>query len=101
MHDELLIVVREALTNTVRHAHAHTILISLNYEPERVGIVVQDDGVGPPISDLSQPSDSGRHFGLSDMRQRIASLGGVLEVEPGDERGLRVRVSVPLPTETK
>jgi len=102
IYDELLIVVREALTNTVRHAHAHSVLISLNYEPERVGIVVQDDGVGPPpISDLSEDTDSSRHFGLADMRNRIVNLGGVLAVEPGDERGLTVRVSVPLPTETK
>jgi signal transduction histidine kinase len=100
IYDELLIVVREALTNIVRHAHAHSVLISLNYEPERVGIVVQDDGVGLPISDPGEHIEGARHFGFSDMRHRIVGLGGVLEVEPGEECGLTVRVSVPLPAET-
>jgi signal transduction histidine kinase len=37
------------------------------------------------------------HYGLQNMRQKVAGLGGRLQIEKGDERGLTIRASVPLP----
>lgn len=73
------------------------VLVSIRYEGDRVDVVVQDDGVG--IADLVMENEgrSALHYGLRNMRQQITGLGGTFEVENGDERGLIVRASVPLP----
>ena len=97
VHDVLVTVAREALNNVVRHAQARTILISIRYEPERVLIAVQDDGVGMPSTDLDATGDGATHFGLSDMRRRILDVGGTFEVESGEEGGVTIRIDVPVP----
>jgi signal transduction histidine kinase len=97
VHGVLLRAVREALNNVVRHAQARTILISIRYEPERVLIAVQDDGVGMPSTDLDASGDGATHFGLSDMRRRILDIGGTFAVESGDEGGVTIRIDVPVP----
>jgi len=100
VRDELTTVVRQALTNVVRHAHAQTVLISLHYEPDRVWLVVQDDGTGLADAGLDR-GDGARHFGMVDMRRRIDDLGGSLDIANGDESGVAVRITVPLPVETE
>ena len=81
----------------VRHAQARTILVSIRYEPERVQIAVQDDGVGMARTDLDASADGATHFGLSDMRRRILDVGGTFEIESGDEGGVTIRIDVPVP----
>jgi signal transduction histidine kinase len=100
IRDELTTVVKEALTNVVRHAHAQTVLISLHYESDRVWLVVQDDGTGLADAGRDQ-GDGARHFGMVDMRRRIDDLGGSLDIANGDESGVVVRITVPLPVETE
>ena len=50
VQDDLVAVVREALTNIARHAQARSVFINVRYESDDVEIVVQDDGVGMPTS---------------------------------------------------
>jgi signal transduction histidine kinase len=98
VEDILLSVIREALTNVERHAKARIVLVSLRYEPSRIDVVVQDDGVGVPHPILRTFPDSYLHFGLRHMQQQIADLGGTFEVADGEDCGTIVRVTVPLPT---
>ncbi|HEX3607288.1 MAG TPA: GAF domain-containing protein [Candidatus Dormibacteraeota bacterium] len=89
-------VVREALANVVRHARARMILVSIRYVPDRVDVVIQDDGVGAPELVLRSYQDSHLHFGMKHMRQQVLALDGRFRVANGEERGLTVHVSVPL-----
>jgi two-component system sensor histidine kinase DegS len=89
--------VKEALNNVVKHARARMVLVSIRYEPDHVDVVVQDDGVGIPDLAMTTDERSVLHYGLQNMRQKITGLGGTLEIENGDERGLTIRASVPLP----
>jgi signal transduction histidine kinase len=83
----------------VRHARANTLLVSIRHDTDAIAITVQDDGVGFHAGDGGEARPgSGRHFGVSDMRRRINSLGGTLRMENGDECGVTVRISVPLPS---
>jgi signal transduction histidine kinase len=93
----LVAVVKEALSNVVKHARARMVLVSIRYEPDRVDVVIQDDGIGLP--DLARESDerSVLHYGVDNMRLQISALGGTLRVENGEEAGVIVRVTVPLP----
>ena len=85
----LLQIVREAIANTVRHAHASQVHVALSYgQDHRVRVVIEDDGRGLP----SLQSDD-RHYGLSIMRERANSLGGELALEPREGGGTRVSVS--------
>ena len=55
VHDVVNLVVNEALTNVNRHANATVVLVNLRYEPDRIDVVIQDDGVGARVSS-STPS---------------------------------------------
>ena len=85
-------IVREALTNVARHAHARTCRVRLSVD--RAGGVleleVRDDGVG-----MSEGRRAG--VGLSSMRERAEELGGTCVVEPDPEGGTRVLARLPLP----
>ena len=89
-------VLKEALANVVRHARARMILVSIRYAPDRVDVVIQDDGVGAPELVLRSYQDSHLHFGMKHMRQQVLALGGHFRVDNGEESGLTVHVSVPL-----
>jgi two-component system, NarL family, nitrate/nitrite sensor histidine kinase NarX len=85
----VLQIVREAIANTVRHAHATKVHIALSYgQDHRVRVVIEDDGRG-----VSPLQSDDRHYGLSIMRERANSLGGELALEPREGGGTRVSVS--------
>ena len=70
-------VVQESLTNVVRHAPGARVVVDLDYAPDGIDIVVDDDGAGlMPVR--SAPSG----HGLMGMRERVATGGGTLEVGP-------------------
>lgn len=75
-------IVREGVTNAVRHSRAQHVRITLG----RRSIDIEDDGVGAG-------GTCGSGNGLRGLRERIEAAGGTLAVEPS--RGFRLRVSVP------
>jgi two-component system nitrate/nitrite sensor histidine kinase NarX len=82
----VLQVMREALSNTVRHARAAHVSVSLACVARGpVTAIVEDDGKGFAVI-AEQPS----HYGLSVMRERAASLGGDLTISARPEGGTRV-----------
>ena len=87
--DELLTVLREALSNVARHAEASEIEIHLIATDGRLTLRVEDNGVGPPDA----PGD-GR--GLRNMHARADHLGGTFTLTPRVPRGCRLEWSVPL-----
>jgi signal transduction histidine kinase len=88
---ELLRIAQEAVSNAVRHAHPHTVRITMTDQLEQWELAVADDGVGMEQS----PELSARQgFGLVSMRQRANAIGGEWQIlsEPG--RGTRISVRV-------
>ncbi len=87
----LLLVVKEALTNVVRHARARTVSLRIVSEPNWLRVRVEDDGVGLGISpELSQGD------GLRNMRQRMETVGGELGIERAEGGGTRLEFKVPI-----
>lgn len=85
----VLQIVREALSNMVRHAGARRARVAVLGEAGgEVRIEVEDDGVGLG----APPEDARNHHGLSIMRERARSLGGGIEIGNRAEGGTRVRV---------
>jgi len=84
----VLQVVREALANVEHHAHARRADVQLAIERGRVRVAVEDDGIG--IRDAEPPM---HHYGLAIMRDRAATLHGVLSVARRAEGGTRVELT--------
>jgi signal transduction histidine kinase len=82
-------VVQEALTNVIKHAHAKHISLLLHTKPGRVAVVIEDDGRG-------FPAETGDGIGLLGMRERVALVGGRLELESS---GAGTTIVVEVPTE--
>lgn len=91
-HSVLLRVAQEALMNVYQHAHAHTVLMMVTYEPQAVTLSVQDDGVGLLDGTFERP---GMHA-LRAVRYRLAELDGHLAVFEGEGGGVTLRATLPL-----
>lgn len=94
----LLRVAQSALANTVSHADATTVKITLSFLDDQVAVDVVDDGRGFDPASVRPPGPDGDGFGLAAMRARILDLRGTftLESEPGTGTALAARL--PLPT---
>jgi len=90
LKEPLYRIAQEALHNTVKHARASRAGIRLECGSERIVIEISDDGVG-----FDPTGQFPGHLGLKSMRERVAALGGTIDVlsAPGD--GVRVRAEVP------
>jgi signal transduction histidine kinase len=87
-------VAQEALTNVVRHARATRVEVGLSTIAGSLELSVADDGTGFVVAEAQQqPSAS---IGLFGMAERIALVGGSLEIDSVPDRGTRIRASVPL-----
>ena len=93
---QLLQMAREALSNAARHANASQIQLGIHLaEPDSLELRVMDDGVGFD-SDALQPAG---HFGLDNLRERSAALGGRMDVDTEPGRGTRLRIRIPVASE--
>ena len=82
-------IATEALTNAVRHAHAHRCRVELRADGDEAVLEIADDGPG-----LAPDATAG--VGLRSMRERAAELGGRAELASAGDGGLVVRVRLPM-----
>jgi len=82
---QILHIVREALSNIVRHSHAKRAKVALRQLDKSIVVSIEDDGVG--IDKLQQRA---QHHGLVIMQERSQNLGGEFNVEELDGGGTRV-----------
>jgi signal transduction histidine kinase len=85
-------IVREALTNTLRHAPAATVHVGVGLRGDALEVLVDDAGAAgaAPVTGLG----SGR--GLAGMRERAAAVGGTFSAGPRAPAGWRVHAVLPL-----
>lgn len=83
----LALVLREAVTNIHRHAHAAAAQVSFSCEAERVHMRISDDGRGGVAAHGN---------GISGMRERVRALGGTLAIHSPARRGTTLDIEVPL-----
>jgi signal transduction histidine kinase len=93
--EDLLAVLREALTNIARHADAGVVQIRLSASTSEAHLEIADDGVGLGTST--------RRSGLANLRERAELRGGTMTIESpadpplSDKPGTRLHWTVPLP----
>ena len=88
--DQLVAVVREAVTNVVKHARAHQVEVDLRLTEHHVELRVADDGAGLP--DVLREDGNG----LRNLRARAERLGGEMVVESGERSGTVLVWRVPV-----
>jgi signal transduction histidine kinase len=92
-------VVQESLTNTLRHAQAHSATIALRYETAAIAIAITDDGIGAQTAtqghNEANPLPGRSGHGLRGMGERANSLGGWLRAGPQLGGGFLVEAWLP------
>lgn len=83
-------IVREAISNTIRHAHAGRLRVRLRADDARLRLELTDDGIGVE----AEPVRPG--LGMRSMRERAAELAGDIRWTPGTEGGAKVSLAIPL-----
>ena len=86
----LINIVREALSNALRHSHATRITVSLRQFLGSVRLTVTDNGIG-----FNPKSVQGVGHGLENMTARAHKAGGVFVVRSEPHRGTRVLLDLP------
>lgn len=83
-------MVQEALTNVARHADATRVSVRVRREQDGLTIAIADNGRGAAAAPAP-------HLGLLGMNERIAELGGTLEIETRPAAGFRLTARLPVP----
>ena len=88
LHEHVVAVIREALTNAAKHAAASFVEVHVKAGHDELSAVVADDGVG-----IAQTT---RRSGLANIETRARELGGTSDVQSSPGQGTRVSWRVPL-----
>lgn len=91
IEDHLFRILQESVSNTLRHAKATSLDISLMERDDKVILTVVDDGMGFEVTD--QPFSS---YGLSNMNERAIEIGGTLRIVSVPGEGTKLDCFVPI-----
>jgi signal transduction histidine kinase len=88
--------VRELLLNSAKHAGGSAVHITMQYgRPDKVRIIVADDGPGFDPNSLDDKRTGSQTVGLLNIRDRVSSFGGEFHINSGPKRGTRIILSLP------
>ena len=94
MAHEVLNIVREAVSNSLRHSGGTRGMVSLSERDGRVLLTIEDDGAGFDV-----PKQRGQGHGLRNIAARARALAAQFEIRSRPGQGTRVIVDIPLETE--
>ncbi len=86
-------LVQECFNNVIKHSKAENVLLAVNRSDGRLRVRVEDDGIG---FDLEQAAHKRESFGITGMRERVALLGGQMEIQTRQGEGTRIDVRIPI-----
>jgi signal transduction histidine kinase len=92
--ESLVMILREAVANAMRHGHAGSVDVSLSQQ-SWLRLRVTDDGRGFDAAARAARRDAG--FGLQSMEERAQALGGGLVVRSAPGAGTTIEVALPCP----
>jgi signal transduction histidine kinase len=92
--DAASLIVRHAITNVLRHAHAQRVQLAVEFGLRRVRVSIRDDGRG---FEPDRATSRATHSGLQGMRERAREIGGQLRVRSIVGSGTTVSLTVSYP----
>ncbi len=93
---EVLMVAREALYNSIRHAQPSKVSLALTFEEASCRIRIHDDGSGFDPAMLSRLPEN--HYGLIGIKERVERIGGKFTLSSEVGAGTDLSIEVPRPT---
>jgi len=94
VHQHILRILAEALSNITRHAHARSVIISAHCNHDYFTLTIRDDGIGF----IPEAVPAG-HYGLLGMKERARLIGANLDVQSVPRQGTFVKLTLPLDKE--
>jgi NarL family two-component system sensor histidine kinase LiaS len=91
IEDNLFRIMQEVISNTLRHSKATELEVYLNESEHQVSLRVIDDGIGFDVSE-----EKIAHYGLKNINDRVANLGGKLKIISLKGYGTRVEIKIPI-----
>ncbi len=92
-------VICELINNTVKHAEAKNIFISLNHDNKAIIVDYKDDGKGFEVDSLFKPQVKG--LGYYNMYSRIRTLNGTIDTESYPDNGTTIKIFIPLSSDVE
>ncbi len=96
VRDEVLGIMREALTNIRKHAAAHRVAVSLGIREGRLVVSIADDGRGFDADRVEDGPTDWPHYGMTTMRRRAAAIDAQIAWTSAPDAGTTVELVVPL-----
>lgn len=87
-------LIQEALSNVKKHSKAKNVKVKLEFLPDEVKLVVEDDGVGFEVDKLE--TKEGEHFGLVSIRERVDLLNGTAKIKSQPGYGTNIYITIPI-----
>jgi signal transduction histidine kinase len=85
-------ILREALTNIVKHANAANVLVTLHPEDQKLYFSVMDDGIGIDEVKINSPLS----LGINGMKERVHRLNGDFSIVKNGNNGTLLKIHIPL-----
>lgn len=92
-------IAQEALTNAAKHAQATSVSVILEQRPDRLQLIIEDNGVGfsqVPPERPSLKSDARHGLGIGGMRDRARLIGASFQIDVSEGGGTSIYVAVPM-----
>ncbi len=86
----VLLTVKEALNNAVKHSRCSEISLRVQLEEGRLLITIEDNGQGFETATLASTGN-----GLQNMEKRMRNIGGTFDVTSGPDKGTHIRLEIP------
>ena len=90
---QILRITQEAVANTIEHAAAQSVTVTLTFTADALTLQLQDDGSGFDIETVGSPELG--HFGITGMRERAASIQAAFSIHSGPY-GTTLELKLPL-----
>jgi two-component system NarL family sensor kinase len=97
--DQKLIIFRiaqEVLNNSIKHANAENLAITLEYLPDRSVLRISDDGIGFETNETAEKGKSGKGVGSYNLQYRANLIGGKISIESKPGQGTQAELTVPI-----
>ncbi len=96
IEDHLFRIVQELLSNTLRHAKAHSLEVYLKQSDESLLLRMLDDGIG---FDMGQEKVGS--YGLKNIRERVSGMGGTCKIISFKNKGTSIEIKIPIVKESE
>lgn len=89
-------IVQESLNNVKKHAGATAVKVQFKTNHEKLSLIISDNGKGFNADALPNASLDGESVGILGIKERVALLGGELQIEAVEGQGCKVTIAIPL-----